>query len=86
MCYCFLLQERYADAKSLAFWMANSSELLHFLKSDRHISAFSLDAQDILADCVQIAFRYVRFEVLMVISMRMAFVWELAPHSLVDIN
>jgi afadin len=51
------LQERYADAKSLAFWMANSSELLHFLKSDRHISAFSLDAQDILADCVQIAFK-----------------------------
>ncbi|CAG2054200.1 unnamed protein product, partial [Timema podura] len=37
--------------------MANSSELLHFLKSDRHISAFSLDAQDILSECVQIAFR-----------------------------
>jgi len=52
-----VIQERYADAKSLAFWMANSSELLHFLKSDRHISAFSLDAQDILADCVQIAFK-----------------------------
>ncbi|XP_069688876.1 afadin isoform X3 [Periplaneta americana] len=52
-----VIQEKYADAKSLAFWMANSSELLHFLKSDRHISAFSLDAQDILADCVQIAFK-----------------------------
>ncbi|XP_023710210.1 uncharacterized protein LOC111865986 isoform X4 [Cryptotermes secundus] len=52
-----VIQERYADAKCLAFWMANSSELLHFLKSDRHISAFSLDAQDILADCVQIAFK-----------------------------
>lgn len=37
--------------------MANASELLHFLKSDRHISAFSLDAQDILAETVQMAFR-----------------------------
>ncbi|GLG95429.1 Putative actin filament-binding protein afadin [Gryllus bimaculatus] len=52
-----VIQDRYADAKSLAFWMANSSELLHFLKSDRHICAFSLDAQDILAECVQLAFR-----------------------------
>lgn len=50
-------QERYSDSLSLAFWMANASELLHFLKSDRHVSAFSLDAQDILAEAVQMAFR-----------------------------
>lgn len=37
--------------------MANASELLHFLKSDRHICAFSLDGQDLLAEAVQIAFR-----------------------------
>ena len=29
-------------APPLGFWMANASELLHFLKSDRHITAFSL--------------------------------------------
>ena len=29
-------------APTLGFWMANASELLHFLKSDRHITAFSL--------------------------------------------
>ncbi|XP_063220039.1 afadin isoform X2 [Bacillus rossius redtenbacheri] len=52
-----VIQAKYSDAKFLAFWMANSSELLHFLKSDRHISAFSLETQDILSDCVQIAFR-----------------------------
>ncbi|XP_071440496.1 uncharacterized protein [Hetaerina americana] len=52
-----VVQERYGDAESLAFWMANASELLHFLKSDRHISAFSIDGQDILAEAVQIAFR-----------------------------
>ncbi|CAG0894654.1 unnamed protein product [Cyprideis torosa] len=46
------------DASSLSFWMANSSELLHFLKSDRHISAYSLDAQDILAESVQAAFGF----------------------------
>lgn len=45
------------EAGSLAFWMANSSELLHFLKQDRHLSPFCLDAQDILAECVQLAFR-----------------------------
>ena len=28
------------DPSNLAFWMANASELLHFLKSDRHIHAF----------------------------------------------
>ena len=37
--------------------MANSSELLHFLKSDRHITAFSLRAQDILAESVHNAFK-----------------------------
>ena len=55
----YLLQERYCEVKWLALWLANASELLHFLKSDRHISAFSLDAQDTLADAVQIAFRFV---------------------------
>lgn len=37
--------------------MANSSEFLHFLKSDRHISAFSVQAQEVLAESVQTAFR-----------------------------
>ena len=42
--------------------MANSSELLHFLKSDRDITAFSLRAQDILAETVHYAFRYLVIE------------------------
>lgn len=37
--------------------MANSSELLHFLKQDRHLSAYTIDAQDLLAESVQVAFR-----------------------------
>jgi len=52
------VQEKNADSNSLAFWMANSSEFLHFLKSDRQIGAFSLDAQDVLAEVVQLAFRH----------------------------
>merc|ERR1719210_2304007 len=44
-------------APTLSFWMANSSELLHFLKSDRHITAFSLQAQDMLAEAVHEAFK-----------------------------
>lgn len=51
------VQEQYADPKILSFWMANSSEFLHFLKCDRHISAFSVQAQEILAEAVQVAFR-----------------------------
>ena len=40
----FVLQQHpgATHAPTLSFWMANSSELLHFLKSDRHITAFSL--------------------------------------------
>ena len=49
------------DAARLAFWMANSSELLHFLKSDRHITSFSLQAQDILADTVHLSFKNLVF-------------------------
>jgi len=46
-----------SHSPTLSFWMANASELLHFLKSDRHITAFSLQAQDMLADAVHIAFK-----------------------------
>lgn len=53
-----VIQEQNQDPKVLSFWMANSSEFLHFLKSDRHISAFSVQAQEVLAESVQVAFRY----------------------------
>lgn len=52
-----IVQDQYQDPKMLSFWMANASELLHFLKSDRHISAFSVQAQEVLAESVQLAFR-----------------------------
>ncbi|GAB0100153.1 afadin [Sergentomyia squamirostris] len=52
------VQEQYNDPKVVSFWMANSSEFLHFLKSDRHISAFSVQAQEVLAETVQSAFRH----------------------------
>ncbi len=45
------------DPSRLAFWMANASELLHFLKSDRHITSFSRQAQEILAETVHLAFK-----------------------------
>ncbi|KAJ8680884.1 hypothetical protein QAD02_016671 [Eretmocerus hayati] len=51
-----VIQERYMDASSLALWLANGSELLHMLKSDRHVGAFSTRAQDILAEAVHAAF------------------------------
>ncbi|XP_055907102.1 afadin isoform X2 [Eupeodes corollae] len=51
-----IIEGKYTNAHDLAFWMANSSEFLHFLKSDRHISAFSIQAQEVLAESVQSAF------------------------------
>ncbi|XP_050514857.1 afadin isoform X4 [Diabrotica virgifera virgifera] len=51
------VQDRSTESTSQAFWLANASELLHFLKSDRHVSAFSVQAQDTLADAVQLAFK-----------------------------
>nr|XP_022907199.1 afadin isoform X2 [Onthophagus taurus] len=51
------VQDRSTESVSQAFWLANASELLHFLKSDRHVSAFSMQAQDTLADSVQLGFR-----------------------------
>ncbi|XP_078011165.1 afadin isoform X19 [Phascolarctos cinereus] len=45
-------------AGALAFWMANASELLNFIKQDRDLSRITLDAQDILAHLVQMAFKY----------------------------
>ncbi|XP_068087887.1 afadin isoform X5 [Hyperolius riggenbachi] len=45
-------------AGALAFWMANSSELLNFIKQDRDLSRITLDAQDVLAHLVQMAFKY----------------------------
>ncbi|XP_060061139.1 afadin isoform X5 [Erinaceus europaeus] len=45
-------------AGALAFWMANASELLNFIKQDRDLSRTTLDAQDVLAHLVQMAFKY----------------------------
>lgn len=44
-------------AGALAFWMANASELLNFIKQDRDLSRITLDAQDVLAHLVQMAFK-----------------------------
>ena len=52
------LQERRDDASVLSFWMANSSELLHFFKQDNQISVSSKNCQDLLAQTVQMAFHY----------------------------
>ncbi|XP_058809289.1 uncharacterized protein LOC131674567 [Phymastichus coffea] len=51
-----VIKERYMDASSLALWLANGSELLHMLKNDRHVGAFSTAAQEILAESVHAAF------------------------------
>uniref|UniRef100_T1IU86 Afadin n=1 Tax=Strigamia maritima TaxID=126957 RepID=T1IU86_STRMM len=52
-----VIQEKNGVAIALAFWMGNASELLHFLKQDRHLNPYTLDAQDVLAESVQVAFR-----------------------------
>ncbi|KAH7985911.1 hypothetical protein HPB52_025310 [Rhipicephalus sanguineus] len=51
------VEQQQRDAGPLAFWLANASELLHFLRQDRHLSAYTLDAQDLLTEALQLAFR-----------------------------
>ena len=46
------------DPGFLAFWMANSSELLNFLRQDRHLAKETEDTQEELAQTVQMAFKY----------------------------
>ncbi|KAM4042099.1 afadin isoform 3-T3 [Anomaloglossus baeobatrachus] len=53
-----VIQKQKNIAGALAFWMANSSELLNFIKQDRDLSRITLDAQDVLAHLVQMAFKY----------------------------
>ncbi|GAA6067865.1 afadin isoform X4 [Tachysurus ichikawai] len=53
-----LLQKQKNIAGALAFWMANASELLNFIKQDKDLSRITLDAQDVLAHLVQMAFKY----------------------------
>lgn len=53
-----LLQMSQNNAGTLAFWMANSSELLNFLFRDRQLNIQTLEVREQLADCVQMAFNY----------------------------
>nr|XP_040015860.1 afadin isoform X14 [Gasterosteus aculeatus aculeatus] len=53
-----VIQKQKNIAGALAFWMANASELLNFVKQDRDLSRVTLDAQDVLAHLVQMAFKY----------------------------
>lgn len=52
-----VFQKQKNIAGSLAFWMANASELLNFIKQDKDLSRITLDAQDVLAHLVQMAFK-----------------------------
>ena len=52
------VDQNHLDKFVLPYWLANSSELLYFLKQDTHLSQISYDAQELLADCVQITFKY----------------------------
>lgn len=49
-----------AIAGALAFWMANSSELLNFLKHDKDLSSLTQQSQLDLSHLVHKAYRYRR--------------------------
>ncbi|XP_041108498.1 afadin isoform X12 [Polyodon spathula] len=53
-----VIQKQKNIAGALAFWMANASELLNFIKQDKDLTRVTLDAQDVLAHLVQMAFKY----------------------------
>lgn len=53
----FALQRQQAIAGALAFWMANSSELLNFLKHDKDLSPLTQQSQLDLSHLVHNAYR-----------------------------
>ncbi|MGH0152798.1 UNVERIFIED_CONTAM: hypothetical protein FKN15_023742 [Acipenser sinensis] len=59
-----VIQKQKNIAGALAFWMANASELLNFIKQDKDLSRVTLDAQDVLAHLVQMAFKSLSEDVL----------------------
>ena len=54
------IEMNHGETGYLAYWMANSSELLNFLRQDKHLSKTTEDNQEELAQTVQMAFK-VRF-------------------------
>ncbi|VDO96143.1 unnamed protein product [Soboliphyme baturini] len=53
------VQDHCHDAESLAFWMANSSEILNFVKRDRQLTSCAQpEPEESLADTVQKAFEH----------------------------
>ncbi|KAI0213549.1 Afadin [Lamellibrachia satsuma] len=54
------IQESVDSPGALSFWMANASELLHFVKHDRQLQGAPhiMEAQDSLAEAVQLAFSH----------------------------
>lgn len=42
----------------LAFWLANSSDLSHFYKQDKHLSHHTIEAQAILYESIKASFKY----------------------------
>lgn len=53
----FALQRQQVIAGALAFWMANSSELLNFLKHDKDLSPLTEQSQLDLSKMVHKAYR-----------------------------
>jgi len=51
-------QDTQSNPGSVSFWMANASELLHFLKQDVDTAPASTPAQNSLAEVVQLAFNF----------------------------
>lgn len=54
-----LAQRQRSIAGALAFWMANSSELLNFLKHDRELSLLTQQSQLDLSNLVHKAYKSV---------------------------
>jgi len=49
-------QSNQSNPGALSFWLANASELLHFVKQDRDVSSGSIAAQNHLAEIIHLAF------------------------------
>ena len=47
-----------SSVSELSFWMANTSELLNFVRQDQDLTSITAEIQDNFAKTVQLSFRY----------------------------
>ena len=56
--YQYFLQDSKSIPGALAFWLSNTSELLHFLRRDYRLSMFAHEYENTLTSIIHMAYKH----------------------------